>query len=56
MSKIFEKLCIKHGIDRQVTALYTPKHNGIAEIRNKIILDMARCMLKQKNMSKFLWG
>lgn len=29
-SKIFEQFCVEHGTDHQVTAPYTPKHNGIA--------------------------
>ena len=40
----------------EVTAPYTPKHNGIVEKRNRIILNMVRCMLKQKNLSHSFWG
>ena len=53
---MFENLCAEHGVDHEVTAPYTLKHNGIAERRNKTILDMARCMLKKKNLLKSLWG
>src|ERR1051325_6396980 len=53
---MFEKFCVEHGVDNEVTAHYTPQHNGIAERRNITILDMARCMLKQKNLPKSLWG
>ena len=45
-SKMFEKFGAEHGVDHEVTAPYTPQHNGIAERRNRTILDMARCMLK----------
>ena len=55
-SKMFEELCEKHGIDHEVTTSYTPQHNGISERRNKTIWDMARCMLKQKMLPKYLWG
>lgn len=33
-----------------------PQHNGIAKRQNRTILDMERCMLKQKNLPKSLWG
>ncbi|XP_050876350.1 uncharacterized protein LOC127080061 [Lathyrus oleraceus] len=41
---------------QQVTTHYTPQHNGITERRNMTILDMSRCMLKQNNFPKSLWG
>ena len=34
----------------------TPQHNGLAERRNRTLLDMARSMLKQKNMPHEFWG
>ena len=55
-SKMFEDFCEEHGVDHEVTAPYTPHHNGINERRNRTILDMPRCMLKQKNLPKSLWG
>jgi len=55
-SRMFEEFCVNHGIDHEVTAPYTPQDNGIAERRNKSILDMARCMLKQRSMPNSLWG
>src|ERR1043165_7930307 len=55
-SKMFEDFYAEHGVDHEVFAPYTPQHNGIAERRNKTILDMARCMLKQKNLPKSLRG
>ncbi|MCH81779.1 hypothetical protein A2U01_0002571 [Trifolium medium] len=44
------------GIVHEVTAPYTPQHNSLAERRNITILDMARSMLKQKNMPHKFWG
>ncbi|MCH80296.1 retrovirus-related pol polyprotein from transposon tnt 1-94 [Trifolium medium] len=43
-SKKFESFCVENGIEHEVTAPYTPQHNGLAERRNMTILDMARCM------------
>jgi transposase InsO family protein len=49
-SKEFEVFCVNEGIVHEVTAPYTPQHNGLAERRNRAILDMTRSMLKQKKM------
>jgi len=40
----------------EVTAPYTPQHNGLAERRNRILLDMTRSMLKMKKMPNTFWG
>ena len=53
---MFEDLCAEYGVDHEVTSPNTPQYNGIVERRNKTILDMARCMLKQKYLLKYLWG
>ncbi|KAE9618243.1 putative RNA-directed DNA polymerase [Lupinus albus] len=55
-SKEFDVFCKKEGITHEVTAPYTPQHNGIAERRNRTILNMVRCMLKQKGLPHNLWG
>ena len=49
-SKEFEAFSVNEGIVHEVTAPYTPQHNGLAERRNRTILDMTRSMLKQKKM------
>ncbi|MCI76081.1 copia-like retrotransposable element, partial [Trifolium medium] len=54
-SKDFENFCISQGIVYEVTAPYTPQHNGLAERRNTTLLDMARSMIKQKNLSHKFW-
>ena len=40
----------------EVTALYTPQHNGIAERRNKTILNMIRSMLRSKKLPHNFWA
>ncbi|RDY07688.1 hypothetical protein CR513_08170, partial [Mucuna pruriens] len=52
----FHSYCDKEGIIHEVTASYTPQHIGKAERRNRTLMNMARCMLKGKNMPKQLWG
>ena len=44
----------KYGIKRQFMIPYTPQQNGVTERKNRIIMEMARCMLG--NLLSFLWG
>ncbi|CAJ2667520.1 unnamed protein product [Trifolium pratense] len=55
-SREFENFCTNQGITHEVTAPYTPQHNGLAERRNRTLLDMARSMIKQKNLPHMFWG
>ncbi|KAL4384578.1 hypothetical protein GQ457_15G010370 [Hibiscus cannabinus] len=43
---LFEDFCKEHGIIHQLTVRYTPQQNGVAERKNRTILDMARSMVK----------
>lgn len=52
----FQKFCDEAGIIHEVTAPYTPQHNGMAERRNRSILNMARSMLKRRKLPKGFWG
>ncbi|MCO5609511.1 hypothetical protein L7F22_063739 [Adiantum nelumboides] len=45
------KKCIKH----QCTIPYTPQQNGVAERKNRSLMEMARCMLKAKSLPHKLW-
>ncbi|WVY95704.1 hypothetical protein V8G54_027855 [Vigna mungo] len=55
-SREFKHFCKENGIVHEVTAPHTPQHNGLAERRNRTILNMARCMIKEKSVARFLWG
>ena len=56
LSNSFKKFCDEHGIRRFLTAPYTPQQNGVAERKNRTILDMVRSMIKTKNMPKEFWA
>ncbi|MCH81362.1 copia-type polyprotein, partial [Trifolium medium] len=55
-SKVFESFCASNGVEHEVTAPYTPQHNGLVERRNRTILDMARCMVKHRDLPKSFRG
>jgi transposase InsO family protein len=55
-SKEFVNFCEQKGIRRFLTTPYSPQQNGVAERKNRTILDMVRSMLKSKNMPKEFWA
>lgn len=54
-SNVFNQFCEENGIKRQLTAAYTPQQNGVAERRNRTIMNMVRCLLTEKSMPKRFW-
>ena len=55
-SKEFQEFCEANGIRRPLTVPRSPQQNGVAERKNRTILDMARSMLKSKKLPKELWA
>ena len=51
----FAKFLQEHGIVAQYTMLGSPDQNGVAERRNRTLLDMVRIMLNGSNLPKSLW-
>jgi len=54
-SKHFHEYCVAKGIEYEIRAPYTPQHDGLAKRRNKTLLDMTRCMLKEKGLPYCFW-
>lgn len=54
-SEDFNEFCKQHGIKRQLTAAYTPQQNGVAEWKNRTMMNMVRSMLPEKKMPKNFW-
>ncbi|WOG95118.1 hypothetical protein DCAR_0314420 [Daucus carota subsp. sativus] len=55
-SNLFRSFCRAHGINHQLTTAYTPQQNGVAERKNRTILDMARSMVKAKHLPRTFWA
>jgi hypothetical protein len=45
-----------NGIQRQTSVAKTLRQNGVAERKNMSIMEMARCMLKVRNLSNQFWA
>lgn len=52
----FNDFLNKAGIRRRLTAPYTPQQNGIAERKNRTLVEMARCMMRQAGSPPALWA
>ncbi|CAL1409822.1 unnamed protein product [Linum trigynum] len=51
----FQGLCDETGIQRQLTAALTPQQNGVAERKNRTIMNMVRCMLRDTKVPSPFW-
>ncbi|RDX88499.1 hypothetical protein CR513_29897, partial [Mucuna pruriens] len=54
-SLMFKLFCEENGIKRQLTTAYMPHQNGVAERKNRIVINMVCCMLSAKGVPKSFW-
>jgi hypothetical protein len=52
----FQNYLSAQGILHQTTCPDTPPQNGVAERKNRHILEIACCLIFTMNVSKFLWS
>jgi hypothetical protein len=46
----------EQGMKHFTTTPYTPQENGVVERHNRIVVEMARCLLKSKGVTRLFWG
>jgi transposase InsO family protein len=51
-----EEWCDEKGIKHEFSTKYTPKQNGLVERKNRTLIDMARSMLSEYNVSDSFWA
>ena len=56
LSGEFEDFLREEGIVSQLTAPGTPQQNGVAERRNRTLLDMVRSMMSYASLPDSFWG
>lgn len=56
ISKEFGVYLSYHGIIHQTTCVNTAEQNGVAERKNRHLLEVARSLMFMMNVPKFLWG
>ena len=55
-SQRFNSFCEEARIEHQLTVLYSQQQNGVSERKNRIIMEMTRCLLHEKNLPKGTLG
>ena len=55
LSNEFKIFCAENGIQRQLTTPYTLEQNVVAERKNRTVVEMARSLLKEKDLPNYLW-
>lgn len=56
VNKTLDEFLRERGIIRRLTIPYNPQQNGIAERRNRTLVEMARCLLLQSGLSHKFWA
>ena len=51
-----EDHCDEKGIKHEFSAKYTPEQNGVVERKNRTLIEMARTMLSEYNVSDSFWA
>ena len=51
-----ESFCTSSGISQEFSPPITPQQNGVVERKNRVIQEMARAMLYNKDVARNLWG
>jgi len=52
----FDRFCEKHGIIHSYSSSKTPQQNGVVERKNRSLEELARTMLNESNLPKYLWA
>ena len=52
----FDEFLVKNGIRRRLATAYTPQQNGVAERKNRTLVEMARCMMRQAGAPPAFWA
>ena len=56
LSGKFEAFFETYGIQREFTTPYTSQQNGVAERKNRTVVEMARIMMAETNLEKRFWA
>ncbi|GJW60541.1 retrovirus-related pol polyprotein from transposon TNT 1-94 [Tanacetum coccineum] len=54
-SNEFREFCENHGIKRQLTTAFTPQQNGVAERKNRTIMNAVKTVLNERQVPKVFW-
>ncbi|XP_049358800.1 uncharacterized protein LOC125823464 [Solanum verrucosum] len=52
----YSRMSWETGIHRELTAPYTPEQNGVAEQKNRAVVEMGRSMMQARGVPKYFWA
>ncbi|GJS78332.1 putative ribonuclease H-like domain-containing protein [Tanacetum coccineum] len=55
-NKVMDNFCREKGIKREYSVARTPKQNGVAERRNRTLIEAARTMLADSKLPTIFWA
>ena len=55
ISNEFKYFCNKEGIQRELIARHKPQQNGVAERKNRSIVETVKAMIHDQHLPMFLW-
>lgn len=55
-TSLFQPFLDSHGIIHQTFCSYTPQQDGVAECKNRHLLDVVRCLMFHMSLPKHFWG
>ncbi|GJT53034.1 putative ribonuclease H-like domain-containing protein [Tanacetum coccineum] len=55
-NKVMDELCRKKGIKREYSVARTPQQNGVAERKNRTLIEAARTMLANSKLPTTFWA
>ena len=56
MNTRFVELCVNKGYRHEFSTPRTPQQNGVVERKNRTLQEMARSMINEHNIPKYLWA
>ena len=51
-----KSFCTRSGISQEFSIVITPQQNGVVKRKNRVIQEIARAMLQNKDVVRNLWG
>jgi IS30 family transposase len=52
----FKELCREVGIKRELSTPYNPQQNGVAERKNRSVMEAVKAMIHDQELSMYLWA
>jgi hypothetical protein len=51
----FKEFCREVGIKRELSTPYNPQQNGVAERKNRLVMEAIKAMIHDQDLSMYLW-